>query len=243
MHYQRKRATGVIGPAGPARQRRTCGVADCGRPQHGQGYCSPHYRRFIRHGDPLTTTRTNYGLDFWDRVDRSGDCWLWTGSLNRYGYGQVHAVRYGMGKCALAHRVSWALSRGANPGKECVLHRCDNPRCVRPDHLFLGTRADNTADMITKGRDRFNEDRGPASFTQGERNGQAKLTADRVIALRCRALAGEHYVPLAREFGISESRANAIIIGNGWRHIWPYFEPRSGPRKRQVEDTNTLGNS
>lgn len=231
MHYQRLRATGTTGPAGPVKRRRICNVDGCGKPRHGQGYCGPHYRRFVRHGDPLVTTRTNYGLDFWERVDKSGDCWEWTGSRTKFGYGQTkQGLRFGV-QSALAHRISWVIANGPVPGGACVLHRCDNPPCVRPEHLFLGSRADNSADMISKGRGRFNDGRTANSFTQGTRNARAKLTEAQVVEIRKRAVAGEHYIALAVEFGISESRANAIVIGNGWRHIWPYFEERSGPKR------------
>lgn len=80
-----------------------------------------------------------------------GDCWLWTGSTNNKGYGEIHLD----GKTHLAHRVMYASSHGIKlvPGMElCVLHRCDNRRCIRPNHLFLGTPQENTDDMMKKGR-------------------------------------------------------------------------------------------
>jgi hypothetical protein len=91
---------------------------------------------------------------FWAKVDKSGDCWLWTGGLASKGYGQVWV---GFGKKCLAHRVAWELTHGTLPAHEsyhgiCVLHRCDNPRCVRPSHLFVGTIGDNIRDMHRKGR-------------------------------------------------------------------------------------------
>src|SRR4051812_9455441 len=87
---------------------------------------------------------------FWSRVNKTANCWLWTGALDGYGYGYFYV---GDGRVAKAHRMAFLLT-AFDPGELDVLHSCDNPRCVRPSHLFLGTQADNLADMRTKGRDR-----------------------------------------------------------------------------------------
>lgn len=99
---------------------------------------------------------------FWSKVDKNGpiashapglgQCWIWTGSTSE-GYGQIN-VGGGDGRHDWAHRVSWEIHHGPIPDGLWVLHRCDNPSCVRPDHLFLGTVADNNRDMIAKGRHR-----------------------------------------------------------------------------------------
>ena len=82
---------------------------------------------------------------FWDKVKKTPACWVWAGVTFRNGYGQF-------GRHSLAHRIAWELMYGPIPAGLCVLHRCDNPPCVRPDHLFLGTVADNNHDMCAKGR-------------------------------------------------------------------------------------------
>ena len=85
---------------------------------------------------------------FWDKVDKTGECWIWTASKNKKGYG-----RFGFGSRAqLAHRVSWLLSNGEIPDGMLACHTCDNPPCVNPSHLWLGTQKDNVVDMSSKGR-------------------------------------------------------------------------------------------
>jgi hypothetical protein len=92
-------------------------------------------------------------MRFWRRVTKGTDCWEWGGARHPFGYGQFR-VGNGTkrGKLIFTHRYAWELAHGAIPDNLSVLHHCDKPSCVRPDHLFLGTQADNTADMIRKGR-------------------------------------------------------------------------------------------
>lgn len=109
---------------------------------------------------------------FWSKVDRKGDCWLWLGALDRKGYGRFsvgnsrHADGSRRNSMVAAHRFSFEQT-GGPAGSLFVLHRCDNPRCVRPEHLFLGTNLDNVRDMDAKGR-RPGQDRGArhGHFTQ-----------------------------------------------------------------------------
>ncbi len=137
---------------------------------------------------------------FWAKVDRSGGpeaCWPWTGALNPDGYGNVGSVsRYWK-----AHRRAWTLANGPIPAGKHVLHSCDNPPCCNPDHLWLGTHADNMADMVAKGRD-----------------GRRRLTEAAVLEGRALRLAGWTFQQIADRYGVSRSGAFYAVTGKTWRH-------------------------
>lgn len=142
------------------------------------------------------------------RVDPTG-CWIWTSSLSSDGYGALY--RGGRGsKYANAHRVSYELNRGSIPDGMCVCHRCDVRACVNPDHLFLGTHADNMRDMFAKGRQ-------PRAI--GERNANAKLTIDDVRTIRAMLASGHTRRSIASKFGTSHQTINKIASGVTWVHV------------------------
>ena len=151
---------------------------------------------------------------FWERVDRSGACWLWIGrGRHRFGYGKCTF----QGKDWNAHCLAWFLTNGPIPNGLCVLHQCDNPPCCNPAHLFLGTKGDNSRDMFSKGRN---------APQAGERNPSARLTTNQVRAIRRRlpkrVAAKFPYGTLralAREFGVSEATINMIASGKHWKGV------------------------
>jgi hypothetical protein len=147
---------------------------------------------------------------FWRKVRKGGanDCWNWVGTKNGDGYGRFHVFTPDGSKLVGAHRISWEWANGCSPGDLCVLHHCDNPACVRPDHLFLGTQQDNADDRDRKGR------RPPPV---GEANGRAKLTAADVARLRAEFAAGEPRPALIAKYRVSKSTVNAVIRGITWR--------------------------
>lgn len=144
---------------------------------------------------------------FWNFVDRKGPakCWNWVGYILQSGYGQF-AIKY---KKARAHRVAFLLGTGKQPGRKLVCHRCDNPLCCNPKHLFLGTSADNSADMAMKGR---------AVRQLGVKHGHAKLTESQVRFIRKSKLPAPD---LASRFGVSFSLICMIRRGTIWRHLLP----------------------
>jgi hypothetical protein len=146
---------------------------------------------------------------FWSKVDKRGpaECWLWTGAVNADGYGVMRPEGQRSGGTIRAHRVSVALD-GRAPDGLCVLHSCDNPPCVNPAHLHLGTKAENTHDMLAKQRGLI-----------GERNGHAKLTSAQASEIRRRRRAGERRDVLAAEFNVSGATVTRIANGEGWRHV------------------------
>lgn len=144
-------------------------------------------------------------------------CWLWLRSINRGGYGRVTIRALGP-KVLLAHRVSWAAFRQSSPDGLCVCHRCDNPACVNPEHLFLGTNADNVADSMRKGRHVLSAGNPPPTFHPGigERNHRATLTAEQAEQI-ARSSGGARLA--ARRFGVSRHQVRSIRSGESWSHV------------------------
>jgi predicted DNA-binding protein (UPF0251 family) len=158
-------------------------------------------------------------LRFWPKVDKTAGCWLWTAGTDSNGYG-VFTIG---GRALGAHRVSYEWTYGSVPDDLNVLHRCDVRACVRPDHLFLGTNADNSRDMVSKGRaasgDRNSTHIHP-EMVQGERNGRARLTGADVLEIRrLYAAGGIRQVDLAKRFGVPQVHISRIVLRQSWKHI------------------------
>lgn len=155
---------------------------------------------------------------FWNKVDRNGpvqthvahldQCWVWTASRTKKGYGQLHTGGR-MGPPILAHRLSWMIHfPNTSIDKLCVCHVCDNRVCVNPAHLFLGTKAENNDDMRRKGRGAL-----PPSPPHGIANRQAKLTHDDVVKIRARGLLGDKHRAIAADYGVAHSTVGRIVLG------------------------------
>lgn len=145
---------------------------------------------------------------FWSKVDRRGsdDCWEWQGSRDKDGYGRFHL----RGSETKAHRFSFELHYGPIPVGKMVCHSCDNPPCVNPSHLWLGTNQDNINDAAEKGR---------THSPKGELHPMAILTredVEEIIALRQK---GYRYTEIAERFDVTPGLVGGIIRGNIWPHI------------------------
>lgn len=146
---------------------------------------------------------------FEQHIERQPDpgCWLWAGARKRdkhpYGVWYVPGISE-----RRTHRIAWRIYHGEIPDGLCVLHRCDVPECVNPRHLFLGTQGDNGADRNVKGRTRWNPD------CRGEKNGNHRLTAEQVIAIRASREPGTVVGP---RFGVSSTMIYYIRKNKNWR--------------------------
>jgi hypothetical protein len=143
---------------------------------------------------------------FWEKVDVRGvdECWPWLASTKQGGYGKLAG---GDGRILLAHRVAYQLAVGTIPAGLVVCHRCDNPGCVNPNHLFLGSQADNLRDMHAKGR---------GNPPRGNLHPKARLTDAIVLAIRNDT---RSHRQLARVYGIGKSTVGMIKAGVTWKHL------------------------
>lgn len=135
---------------------------------------------------------------FWEKVNKTDTCWLWTAATDRRGYGKISAGGHS-GRFLTAPRVAWELARGPIAVGLSVLHRCDTPACVNPDHLFLGTQADNLRDMVSKGRQ------------------YRKLSDADVRAIRAAYGPGVTLAMLAARYGVSDVAISKVVH----RRVWP----------------------
>lgn len=188
---------------------RGCSIPLCTRRHEAHGWCSLHYRRWRNRGDPLLTIRSPNGTTIADRLTRyscraTNGCLEWTGSCAEFGYGVMTVD----GRPRGVHVLSWELHKGPVPPGLYVLHRCDNPPCFDHEHLFLGTQAENMADMVTKGRS-----------LPGELNGNSRLTAGDVQEIRVLIDAGHSMRSIAPKFLVTRTTIRDIRRGRTWKGL------------------------
>lgn len=166
---------------------------------------------------------------FWEKVKKTDVCWLWCGNKNSQGYGRFHPHRK---KAYRSHRMAWVLTNGDIPNGLCVLHNCpggDNPACVNPSHLWLGTIGDNNRDRDIKGRAACGNKNGarlyPERLTRGENQSSAKLTSEDVWHARdLRSCWGLSHQAIARKLGVSKSTIRLLLTGKTWIHLRYWWE-------------------
>ena len=208
-----------------------CSFPECRRAVAARGLCKPH-RAQERNGEPLAPILHRGApieereASFWAKVNKDGPtqphmetpCWVWTGGLQGGGYGSAHW-------CGLngSHRISYLFAFGPLPAGAWVLHACDTPACVRPDHLFVGDLALNIADMVAKGRhthgERHYARNEPHRLARGEHHGEAKLTTSDVVEMRRLAAIGCSHSEIAAAFKIGKSQASNVIHRRHWTHV------------------------
>lgn len=141
----------------------------------------------------------------WRENDVTG-CWEWFGAKASKGYGEIKIPK--TRKQIPAHRLSYLIHKGAIPEDKCVLHKCDHPCCVNPDHLFVGSKLDNARDMVSKNRHCF-----------GEKQGASKLSTEQVRQIRMLCDSGIPQIEISRIMSISPMQVSRIKRGLRWAHL------------------------
>jgi hypothetical protein len=165
------------------------------------------------------------------QIDKDSGCWLWTGTLqvktkNNLGYGKIFKNKFH--KETMAHRASYGAFVGPIPDGRFILHRCDNPKCVNPEHLWLGTHEDNMKDMCQKGRQRNGSCKGMHNPNVGERSSSHKLTEEQVREIKglyvkndgCSRHPGENSLTaLANKYSVHPTVIWRVVNNKTWKHV------------------------
>lgn len=185
-----------------------CSIDGCGKAHYSKGFCQTHYARFRTHGDP-EIVKSKADAPLWSRMEGkftpepNSGCWLWTGALQN-GYGTLNF----RGSRVYAHRASYEMHKGEIHRGMHVCHRCDVTICINPDHLWLGTCADNHADRDGKGRQ-----------ARGAKTHTSKLTEIDVVEIRKEHARGVIPYQLAKRYGVAPSTIHSIIDRVTWKHV------------------------
>lgn len=190
-----------------------CEMDECSAVAKSKGLCAKHYSRMLKTGDPNTARAYVKGTleeRFWAKVARTSDdeCWLWMGTKTRAGYGTIVSgsrPRY-------AHRLSLEIATGSEmPVGTMALHSCDNPPCVNPAHLRVGTVQDNSDDKMARGR---------GGHAKGSTASKARLSEADVLEIRRSRASGETYASIANRWGVGQSTVWAIATGRSWSWLF-----------------------
>ncbi len=190
---------------------------------HCGGFCSKHYSRFKRNGNPLKTMNCPPGTALADRLmfhaEKTTTCWWWRGSKTEGGYGRLIVD----GTIKLAHRISYEVFNGEIAKGLHVLHKCDNPSCINPIHLFTGTHADNMADRARKGRN--------AVQATGKGSKKSSLKESDITAIVHLSNNGVSQEKLSKLYMVTRPTISAILNGKTWCHV-------TGIKRKKTEAIN-----
>ena len=191
---------------------KVCCVDGCSGVVNARGMCATHYMQQRRAGLLPVGTRARGTAEerLFRHVEKTDSCWNWTGRLVGKGYGRVGLGGAGA-KEILAHRLSYQMHKGPIPEGMVVMHKCDNPRCVNPDHLDAGTQSQNIKDAFSRGRKLM-----PTKKARGEECGASKLMEADVLNIRESKLS---FSKLAAAYGVNKSTIERIKYRKTWRHI------------------------
>jgi hypothetical protein len=213
-HYQRFKKRGTTADyLGCHAIKRVCSVDGCGGGVEAKGLCEKHYVRLKTHGSHDENNRTHAPVEvrFWRYVEKTDSCWVWTGgSKNQKGYGQIGSGGKGA-KHILAHRLSYEIHKGKIPDGMVVMHSCDNPSCVNPDHLSIGTQSQNILEAFSKGRKNS-----VPPHVYGDSCGASKLNKFQAIEV---IESTDATKLLAAKYGVSKSAIERVRNGKTWRHL------------------------
>lgn len=193
-----------------------CSVENCNKDKRARGFCSMHYARLMRRGSVDIVLPHHVGSIkykslrecLYSGISESdiGKCWIWQKSIKKANYGNL----WWDGKHYISHRASWIVHFGSIPIGLNVCHKCDNPQCVNPSHLFLGS-------YLVNNRDRKNKCRN--ANTHGERNPFAKLTEAQVIDILKRLRNREKGRHIAKLYKVTEHTISSIKRGKNWSYL------------------------
>lgn len=207
----------------------TCDRSDCDKPFAARGMCRNHYMAWYRatpkhlRGQASGLSRLAVEDRFWSKVNRLADpdaCWPWKLPHDGKGYGQFHVSPERGRVPAHTFAVELATGQPCQPGKEGC-HRCDNPPCCNPAHVYYGTRQQNVDDMLERSRNQH-----------GSHHSRALLTEVKVLAIRQRFASGETTPSLAAEFSVSSACIADIVNGRSWKHVGGPIKTHGRPGRR-----------
>lgn len=192
---------------------RLCSIDGCGRKHEGHGFCAMHLTRLKKYGSPHGGIKNQGSLEerFWRFVSPLGadECWIWQGQKLANKYGRISVGAKGLNSEG-AHRVSWKIhNKQEIPDGMVVMHSCDNPSCVNPHHLSVGTPKQNSDDMIAKGRKKI-------VIPVGEQNGKSIITAEIARQIRGSSL---NHAETARMFGVSAGCVRSVRSFRTWKDV------------------------